>query len=66
MATVINQHGITIDYDMAVNLMDDDIREKTHELFAPCGDQMLFDVYCALFAKKYHEEFEPNKANPQM
>ena len=66
MATVVNKYGITIDYDTAVNMMDDDIREKVHELFAPCSDQMFFNVYCALFFKKYHEEFEPDKANPQM
>ena len=66
MGTVINQHGITIDYDTAVNLMDYDIREKVHELFTPCSNQMFFDVYCALFLKKYHEDFGPNKANQQM
>ena len=43
MKKVINEYGTKIWYDVAVNLMDDEIREELHETFAPCTDQKFFD-----------------------
>ena len=61
---VINAHGKEIDFDAAVNIMDDDLREKIHAELAPCTDQEFFDAYAKAHLKKFSEEFEPNKTNP--
>lgn len=39
MTIVINNCGTEIDFDAAVNLMDDDIRETIHNELAPCTEQ---------------------------
>ena len=47
----------TVDYDAAVNLMDDSIREAVHADLAPCTEQEILDEYCKRHYEKYHEEF---------
>lgn len=64
MKKVINQYGTEIDYEVAVNMMDDEIREELHAKLAPCTDQEFFEAYCKAHEEKYGEEFEMNKANP--
>ena len=59
MKNVKNQYGVQIDFDAAVNLMDDDIRESVHRDLAPCTDQEFFDEYC-----KRDKRFELAKQNP--
>lgn len=39
MRIVIDWVGREVDYDSAVALMDDDIREGLHEALAPCSEQ---------------------------
>ena len=39
------QDGKQIDFDAAVELMDDDIREELHAKLAPCSDQAFLDAY---------------------
>jgi hypothetical protein len=52
-------NGKTIDFDAAVNLMDDEIREDLHNKMAPCSDQEFLDAYVAAHAAKYNgEEFQ--------
>lgn len=46
-----------VDFDAAVNLMDDDIREALHWSIAPCTEQDFFDAYCEAHEEKYGEEF---------
>lgn len=53
----VNYNGSKIDYEAAVMLMDDDIREKLHEEITPCTDQEFFDAYCKAHEEKYGEEF---------
>ena len=36
--TVVNEYGVNIDYDFAVSMMDDDLREEIHGELAPCTD----------------------------
>lgn len=60
MSTVINQNGQEIEFDVAVNLMDDEIREELHMKLAPCTDQEFFTAYEKAHYQKYHEEFEVN------
>ena len=50
----------SVDFDAAVNLMDDDIREELHSKMAPCSDQDFADAYCAAHAEKYGEQFVVN------
>ena len=35
--TVENEYGVAIDFEEAVNLMDDDIRESLNAELAPCS-----------------------------
>lgn len=54
---VKDKNGNEIYYDAAVNLMDNEIREKLHSEIAPCTEQEFFEAYCADHLKKYGEEF---------
>lgn len=65
MKKVINEAGNAIDFEAAVNIMDDEIREDLAAEMAPCEDQEFFDAYCKRHAEKFGDEFEPNKANGQ-
>ena len=61
---VINKEGAEINFDAAVALMDDEIREELHFELAPCTDQEFFSAYEAAHAEKYGEEWELSKENP--
>lgn len=43
MAKVINSYGTEINYNAAVELMDDELREEVHADLAPCTEQEFFD-----------------------
>ena len=59
---VINMNGTEINYEAAVELMDDEIRESI------CGTvdsyQEFFTAYENAHAEKYGEEWELSKENP--
>jgi len=60
-----NQYDVTINFDAAVNLMDDDIREA----IAATGDydddpQGFFNAYTAGHLDKYGEPWELDKPRP--
>lgn len=57
MRMVIDWDGRGVDYDSAVALMDDDIRESLHTALAPCSEQDFFDAYLDAHYVKYGEEF---------
>ena len=61
---VINKSGTQINYDAAVQLMDDEIREELHAQLAPCTEQEFFTAYEAAHAEKFGEEWELSKGNP--
>lgn len=66
---VTNDYGVDIDYDVAVNLMDDEIREQLHEELVmqsdeDCTEQKFFDEYCKAHEEKYGEKWELAKENP--
>ena len=63
---ITNQYGIEFDFCIIVSLMDNDLREKLHREIAPCTEQKFFNTYCKDHFKKYSEEFECNKSNPQI
>lgn len=59
---VINMNGTEIDFEAAVVMMDDEIRESI------CGtvdtEQEFFTEYEKAHAEKYGEEWELSKENP--
>ena len=58
IAYVTNSWGRDdIDFDEAVNLMDDDIREELHQELAPCSEQEFFDAYCERHREVFGEDF---------
>ena len=61
---VINMNGTEINYEAAVELMDDEIRESLHFELAPCTEQEFFTAYEKAHAEKYGEEWELSKENP--
>lgn len=61
---VINKNGKQINYDAAVQLMDDKIREELYAELAPCTEQEFFSAYEAAHAEKFGEEWELSKENP--
>lgn len=65
MTAVINSYGAAINYDAAVNLMDDETRETVHADIAPCTAQEFFDAYAAAHLAKFGEVWELDTANPQ-
>ncbi|MGN0489390.1 MAG: hypothetical protein ACI4HO_09035 [Ruminococcus sp.] len=62
--TVKNFYEVEIDFDVAVELMDDDIREALHNEMAPCEEQEFFNAYCKAHEDKFGEEWELAKENP--
>ena len=61
--TVENEYGVAIDFEEAVNLMDDDIRESLNAELASCSPQEFFDAYCKSHERKFGEPFAFAKEN---
>lgn len=69
---VTNAAGTDIDFDAAVELMDDELRESLHSgggdpsgsNDTPGDEQEFFAWYCRLHLVRFGDEFEPNKRNP--
>ena len=47
-----------VDFEAAVMLMDDEIREELNSELAPCSEQEFIDAYVKAHDEKYGEEFE--------
>lgn len=59
---VINMNGTEINYEAAVAMMDDEIRES---IFGTVdSEQEFFTAYEKAHAEKYGEEWELSKENP--
>jgi hypothetical protein len=52
--------GQTVDYEGAVMLMDDEIREDLHTQASDWTEQEFMNAYCAAHLAKYGEEFIVN------
>ncbi|ACU93984.1 hypothetical protein Ccur_02570 [Cryptobacterium curtum DSM 15641] len=60
MEKALDINGNEIDFEAAVNLMDDEIREELHEKMAPCSNQEFLEAYAKAHAEKFDgEEFAP-------
>ena len=62
--TVKNNYGVEIDWNTAVNLMDDDLREELSDDLAPCTEQEFFEAYAKAHDNKFGEAWELAKDNP--
>ena len=62
--TVKNNYGTEIEWNAAVNLMDDDLREELNADLAPCTEQEFFEAYAKAHENKFGEEWELAKENP--
>lgn len=61
---VANVSGKEIDYDAAVNQMDDELREQLHGQLSPCTEQEFFTAYELAHLNKFGEVWEMSKENP--
>lgn len=64
MSKVINEYGVIVDYDTAVLLMDDELREDIHRELALCTDKEFFNEYAKRHVEKFGEIWELAKENP--
>lgn len=67
MTTVTNTNGKAgkaIDFEAAVNLMDDEIRETLANDGNERTEQEFFSAYKKAHEAKYGEQWELSKANP--
>lgn len=62
--TVKNNYGVEIEWNAAVNLMDDDLREELSADLAPCTEQEFFEAYAKAHDNKFGEAWELAKENP--
>ena len=63
--TITNRYNVNIDFDTAVNLMDDDTREAIHATGDYDDDpQGFFEAYAAAHLDKFGQPWELNKPNP--
>jgi hypothetical protein len=51
-------NGKAVEFDSAIALMDDDIREHLHNKMAPCADQEFLDAYVKAHKEMYGEQFQ--------
>lgn len=64
MIKVVNKNGYELDFDAAVILMDDEIREEVSEELAPCTEQEFFTAYEEAHEKATGEEWILSESNP--
>lgn len=62
--SVINPYGEIVPVNVAIQLMDDDLREELHRELAPCREQDFFGAYCKAHKEKFGEVWELAKPNP--
>lgn len=62
--TVTNKYGKQVDFESAVNHMDDDLREDLHNSISGCTAQEFFDAYSSAHENKFGEEWIADCANP--
>lgn len=61
---VKNNYGTEIEWNAALALMDDDLREELNAELAPCTEQEFFEAYAKAHQAKFGEEWELAKENP--
>lgn len=64
MTMVKNAWNNEIDFDAAVEMMEDEIRERLHNEIAPCTEQEFFDAYAAAHKEQFGEDWILDTENP--
>lgn len=64
MKNVINKNGAKVNFDAAVELMDDDICADLNNTLAPCTEQEFFSAYEMYHEEKYGDVWELSKEHP--
>ena len=64
MTNVINRNGAKVNFDAAVELMDDDICAELNKTLAPCKEQEFFSAYEKSHEEKYGHVWELSKEHP--
>ena len=59
VAPATDCHGMPVDFEAAVQLMDDGLREEVHAIMAPCSQGDFLDVYAAAHELRFGEPFAP-------
>lgn len=57
MSRVRNINGALVEFEYAVPLMDDELRESIHASLSPCSEQEFYTAYEQAHFKKYLEDF---------
>jgi len=57
---MVKVNNYMVDFDAAVQLMDNEIREELHQKLAPCTDQEFIDAYIQRHREKFGEGFTVN------
>lgn len=55
--STVSLNGKQIDFQAAVALMDDDLREQAHRIVIN-DEQAFLDCYCSLHHEKFGEQFQ--------
>lgn len=64
MSKVVNEFGVEIEFSVAENLMDDDLREEIASAATCETEQEFFDEYSNRHNEKFGEDWELAKENP--
>lgn len=59
MSKVKDINGNEIDFQAAVTVMDEELREQVNSMLAPCTDQQFIEAYAEAHEAKYDEPFAP-------
>ena len=63
--TVLSRYGIRkISFDVAVSLMDEDLREELHFKLSPCTEQEFFDAYAEAHEQRFGESWVLDDPHP--
>lgn len=66
MEFVKNQYGENVDFEVANNLMDEDICEDLNRDADACeSNQAFYDAYCKAHKERFGEEFVTDQKNGQ-
>ena len=65
MRMVKNSSGTMVNYDAAVNLMDDELREQLVAEICPCTEQEFFSAYEKLYEETTGDTWAMSEKSPQ-
>lgn len=61
---IVNPHGVELEIEAALGMMDDNLREELHMLLSPCSEALFYAAYAAAHRNLFGEEWELAKQGP--